>query len=532
MNRFTNPVLNMSKEFRISFIVLCITFAIASLAMLTHSAGVDRTIDAQMTRYAFEFLEAITDGPFNTFLFSVRKYTLLPSVLLGFLYGGVVGFKLLIGSIPSIADIPAYLFGTPVAINIVGRLFTLGAGILTIVLTFLTSKKLFPKVSPLYAVSLLLSSLLFLTYITAVRPHVLVTAMIMLTLFTSIRFTEKRTNLRGFMAFGSAGLAFCTLQSGFFAIIFPLWAYLFLAYLFKGNRIRWRGLCEKKLWGFGLFFFVFSIILGYPFVLAPFFGADAVFGLDLGHDQMGLSSWSGEGFINIKRAFLGSEIFLALFAIAGAWQIWKSKKLPQGLLLAVYAFVLIYFIVFGLYADTGIRFFIPTLPLLALIGAGALAASPRHIKMLFVLCVLAIHLKFAFLAIQPNTYEVASNFVQKETTGTVATDLPVYFLGIPQTRASIGSPSMAREHYIAGLSEDLSGARDIISYEELDKAEVFIKRTEQGIENLEPEWEICKYTSQSPTYGEGLLWSDVYYSMYWLFRIERLGPSIAVYCRA
>lgn len=518
------PAFRLSRSL---FILLCVTAAIAACSFLFHSLDSNRQVDTQMITFAFQFLDSVRHGTLGDFLLTVRKYPLLPSLVLAPLYVILLLGLALNGTIQSLGHVDAYLFGTSAwHLYLLSRGMILACGVATVALTHTVSKRVFPSASPQGAVLLLVSSVFFLSFSTAVRPHIPVAAATMLTLYFSLQLAEHKTTRNACLAFGSSALSFCILQSGFFSLLFPL-----IAFATVDEKIRWKRILEWKLWAWLAAFVGVSATLGYTFLWNYPLNHPITLEIDLGHFDTGNANrWSGRGWTVFLQTLFGGELLLTIFALItiGTLAI-KKEKLPVRLLM-ILAYIAAYLLCFGMYFNTQGRYIIILLPLLAILGGRSFPRTGWPLGIVTA-ALLFTHAELFRLGITANTYQVVKAYVLEETTGTIATDIPAYMLGIVPTRASIGiRPDTATERFLAGQEGDLPGARALLPLSNSsDAANVVILETQQT-----PDEKIFRPCLSVPSGGMGktmFLWQETIPTFPWLFKAQRMGPDIAVYCR-
>lgn len=479
-----------------------------------------------MITFAFQLLDSLRHGTLGDFLLTVRKYPLLPSLVLAPLYVLLILFLTLTGTIQSLGHVDAYLFGTSAShLYFLSRAVILACGTGTIFLTYAIGKKIFPSRSPYGSVLLLVSSVLFLTFSTAVRPHVPVAGATMLTLFFSLKLAEQKTARNACLAFGSAALSACILQSGAFSLIFP-----FIAFLAIDGRIHWKRFFNWKLWAWFFVFAFVSITLGYTFLWNIPLGNHVTVDLDLGHFDTGSANrWSGHGWIVFLKTFFGSEPLLTVCALASIGMIILKKETLSVPLLMILAYLGAYLLCFGMYFNTQGRYVIILLPLLAVLGTRSFPDKGWKLGVVSAF-ILFTHGELIRLGITPNAYQVAKEYLLARTTGAIATDIPTYMLGIPPTRASIGVPDTATERFIASSEKDLPHARTLLPLGNAGQAQSIVFLWNE----MAPDpafFRPCLSVRSGGVGRDMFLWQETLPTFLWLAKAERMGPDIAIYCR-
>lgn len=494
-------------------------------AMATHHLAVNPHPDLQLVTYAFEFLQSLREGNLAEYFTTPHKYPFLPVFLLSILYGGTIGSLFLFGILPSIQEIEQYLFmDGPRLIFFESRLLMLASAVGTLLLLSKLSQHFFPKSPKWYAPALLCSSVLFLLFSTAIRPHILVTFATTLALYFSVRAYESTSSVS---ALSAAGLAFATLQNGLFAFWFPLWSLC--------KKWTLRSLLRPSVWLSILCTGIIATFISYPFLWTKLLRG----GLDSGLAASGNPYFSGfpfdgSGFWILGHVLLGDSIFIVLCALLGGAVLWKTKR---TYLTPILLYLGTYVLLFGSMEGIVMRFFLPIIPILALLGAGGLPKLPRVLRGMIFGVIILTNLKLAWLGLQPNTYQLAREFLVNQTQGVVSTTLAQSFLDIPSTRVSIGEPKMYRERYWLSLDEDLPNARVFVQKEQWQEADIFLSRVGNEPEPIHtsPDWKQCAEFGSTSKSRDGLLWSDIGYSEDFLlprlFQLKKLGPTIRVYCR-
>lgn len=462
-------------------IVVLGTYVAALIAFFAHDLVVSPQPDAELLIYAHQLYKTIGTDWFDDFYFVERKYPFLFLFLVSFL----LRFTLWVFD----ASVPLWSSGmTQLEVGTVWTMVIYGTGRLAIVLCALgtlwllrrMSRKLFGNSA---AVLLLLSSPLFFVFSTAVRPHVAVAFWTLLSLFFAIKLHERKTWWVGAGAFGAALLAFCTLQNGIFAFIFPLWGLLF-------PRPTWRrtviGICATVAC-LGA-----AVFLGYPFLMKG-----ATTGIELGHKIE--THWNGAGFRHLSNSVFGGELFLWLFA-AISMILFARRRVPfHAVILPILIFIGSYIALFGMHGSTLIRYWIIFLPLLALLGAPAYKRMPAMARAAFLIMILLMYAKFTVLALKENTYQAVLQAVAHRAE-------PITVL-LPQY-AHTELPSRITEPENASIA------------------------VANAVEEQLASWNVCSRIVASPITDQNMfLWVDVPWAYYHLLFTKRLGPNLAVYCR-
>lgn len=231
--------------------------------------------------------------------------------------------------------------------------------------------------SSLLATALMAFSLLHAHFAKVIRPHVLVG----LFLFTSFYFylvLLKKKNIISYVLLGIfAGMSFGTLQNG----ILALW------FLFLGHALAKKKLFSRNLIVAVLSFLIIAFVC-YPYLFLSF---NKSINLKTGEINLSLSgehhtnfanlsNFNGSGFIKeIKGLFFYEpSIIIILLTLITALALVKIKNKTnteslydkQGLV-GIISFIIIYFVLFGIYSGTGYRTLAPLIPFLCSIAGVA-----------------------------------------------------------------------------------------------------------------------------------------------------------------
>jgi hypothetical protein len=474
--------IRISQRFeRIIYKIFGAAFVISILAYAVHGLPLNQQYDAQVIYYARDLQQAVMTDTLGEYLVQSRKYPLLyviPSAITQRIFYALVD---LVGIVAT--DLHGYLLA---------RFTTFLYAIGLFWIQWRLSKKLTGGISG----ALLLSfSILTFMFASAVRPHLPVAFWTLATVAASLRLFENRSAKNMFLAWGAALFAFGTLQSGIFAFIFPLWAQL-------RHPADWRSWAKTLPLGAGVAFL--ALVIGYTFAVKGIFSGQEAVSVDLGHNveaEYGLThGW------RVLTQLLGSELILLAFAAGGIVRLFQGKGKPHPLWLPVLGYLFLFFAVFMFHSYGMSRFFLPTLPLFALLGASAFDASPRWLKVGVTVFMTVILLKLGWLALQPNTYDHASNFVKK-VEGYVAIELgiPFYFTSIPDSRFPLTRES--------------------------DDYQVMIM-TDQAQYDPDDAWTRCAhFIASSSTDNIVLMWNDTPFALWQVLTGKMLGPNISVFCK-
>jgi hypothetical protein len=434
-------------------------------------------------------------------------------------------FLFLFHIVSSFADLRAYIMLFPTIYTFTGRLFVMFLAIGCCTLVYKSSKILMPKVRPLSPVLILVSSILFLTFASALRPHVFIAFGTLMTFYASIHFAQNKKWSYGLWAFGSAALTFATLQTGLFAFVFPVFAFLI-----SNGRFQWRRIFSWRLIVGMIGAIIAAFLIGYPSLVLMLLKGQ-MFGYSLGISDV--ETYPADIFGYSKAILmLVSDPFLLIFLLLSLQKRFRVHR-THPMFWAIPLYLLFYFGVVCLKDSISwIRVLIPTIPFVALLGAPALdALSPKKTIVVF-LCIIAVHLRLFSLSLVPDTIEQARVFITNNTHGSISTGVPWYFLGIPPVRSSIDVPRMVREEYIKSLPVDLPGSRVILAPDQWQQSDLYLNYPwSVPAEMHPPEWTQCGNFFAAPPVHIMFMWNDVPYAYYWIWRTQALGQNLVLYCR-
>jgi hypothetical protein len=430
-----------------SALTVCLAcYAAALVAFFFHALDVNPQYDTQALSSAYDLLRS----PGGAWL-ADRKYPLFYTLPFAAL------FKLVSLFTGPFSEQTGFLLGRMVTV-----LFALG----TLALTGMLSRKLYGRFD---AALLLLTSVLFFTFSTAIRPHVPLAFWTLLAFSCSLRAGRRWT----IAAFLSASAAFCTLQSGLLAFLFPVWA------------LRRASGGVDQILQYLIPSLLLCLVLGYPSLFS------SVFDPTLGHDEP--IRFSVSHGLRVWLRFIGSELFVLAFA---AWG-WRRWRIP-----VVRWFIVGYFLLFSFYATADARYFIVTLPFLSLVGAGMIGDRLRAVLAVLVVVVSA---RFGTLALRPNTFEQVAAFLGPRDGLFGSIGYPEYFYPLPASRVIE------------------KGAFDMMT---------FVVAPDALNTRADAELEECfRATSSRTTDANVLLWVETPWALWHLLEATALGPNLTVYCK-
>jgi hypothetical protein len=447
--------------------------AAAMIAYLFHYLSHNTQYDTQVIDYARTFIEAVETHTVPSYLLEVRKYPLLYVAPFAAVYAGAL----------TVVDTR-----NDAAIFFIGRLLTLLFALGILALLRRISRTLIGDAS---AVWLLLCSLLFLQFSTAIRPHVPVAFWTLLSFVFALRAQKHCTtrNLAGTL--GSAVIAFATLQSGLLAFIFPAWA------LLSSKRIG--NFWAAVILGAGIFL---SLIAGYLPVIARLgVGLDPTLG---GHEVAMGYSFSHVSGVLLQLA--GSELILLLFALHTLFCLVRRTMKPKLWTVPILIYLAAFVIIFLAHEASSARYFIPTLPFLALLGARTFRDAPGWARRLTWIFLVLMAATLARLAVLPDTYQQMNGFLASREGLVLIAKQPTYFFAVPLNRLS-------------QTEADLAAVRTIV-----------VPGYEQRKPPL-PSWIPCHEARASSAQDPILLWNETPWALYRIFEAQALGPNLTAYCR-
>lgn len=465
---------------RILTVIAVAAYAVAALAYAFHGLDTNPQYDNQGLGYASEMIEDARDGRLWHFLMQERKYPLghvLPFVVVD---GAILLFQ------DGITKHESFIVGRSIAM-----LFSLG----TFLLLWRVAKRLNAQRE---AVLLLMTSVLFLLFTSAIRPHGPVAFWTLATLLCSIRMRERPSGMRTFAAFACAGIAFATLQNGLLAFVFPLWALLEWPLHRRniGRTFAWLAASG-----------IIAGIVGYPYLLRPLFGRAALGGADLGHD-VGLTFDLVGSPLHWIPQLLGGEIVLLIIAGMTLWKMYRAWAFPAPWFGAICVYCALFLLIFGFHTSTAGRFFMPVFPLLALVGSQTLRSARPVVRSGIAMLVVLVSIKLLWLSFQPNTYQQISSFFGTRDGKTGTASQPGYFFTIPIDKRVNENDSIADVGTIA-----------LPDYDVANRAKM-------------SKWTSCYHAVASHTTDDiVLLWNDTPWALWTLFEASRLGPNMTAYCK-
>ncbi len=458
-------------------LIAILTYVVAACFYAFHSVGVDTQYDTQVVLYAEDLINASRHGTLGEALLQIRKYPM------GYIVPFTAAFKLAF----------AFVDANRITGVATSRIFTLFYGAGCLVLLWNIAKRFgYPR----EALLLLLTSVLFLLFTSAVRPHIPVTFATLLTLWLSLRAQEEPSTLRTALAFAAATFAAMTLQSGFIAFVFPVWIIL-------NSGIHVRSIARAAGWVVPCVLLAF--LIGYPFLLRPLYELDAGTGV-LGHD-VGLYFTLLQP-LRVLLSLLGGEIVLLGAAFMTIAAIVRWRELPDPRFAPILLYIALFILVFAFHTSAAGRFFLPILPMLALLGAISFAHLDSRIKLLAPLLIIVVCGKLTWLALTSDTYQTTSAFLRSRAGTTMIVSQSPHFFLVDQKNVKKETSDL--REFSTVLRPDYAGAPS----GELS------------------EWSPCFHAVASRTTDEiVLLWNDTPWALWHVFEASRLGPNMTTYCR-
>lgn len=462
-------------------IVFLISYSAAVIAYLFHYVSVNPQYDNQVIWYAQGLFDAAYEHKLFTYFMEVHKY---PNIFL----------------IPFAAFYKSEMFFlgdlSPVTTFLTARMVSVVYAIGTLFLLRHLSLKLFGNVT---AVWLLMTSLLFMLFTTAVRPHMAVAFWTLATFACALRLERRVTFWNILLGFGAAFCAFGTLQSGLLAFLFPVWAIL------SKRRYTMPAYLILAI-GMSIVTVAAAFVIGYPWMLAPFLThAKTGFDVTLGGHGVGLA-YTFEHGVWLTLQLCASEIFLIVFAVIGLLRLRTHRDEWHPAFLPILLYLFLFCAVFLFHTISVGRFFLPTLPLLALLGTNAFRHSPRIIRRGVLLVSIFILCKLTFLAISPDTYQQTNLFLSIRSGLIYTRSIPAYFFTTPS------------ERFIT-TNKDIPYTRTIIISDQVN--------------DVPPKeyWSPCFHAISSGTSNEIMfLWNETPWALFHVFEARALGPNITIFC--
>ncbi len=458
---------------RASALAFTIAFAAAAIGMFFHDIAINPQYDNQGIWYASDGITALYRGTLDDFYFAKRKYPLL----------------YVMPYIPLLLPLP--YGGPPTAIFFaIGRFVSFVYGIGTLAMLWLAGKRLHLGKTPML---LAMTSIMLVLFSSAIRPHIAVTFWTLCTYICALRLAERRTTSRAVLAFGAATIAFCTLQSGLLAFIFPVWAWLRTSRSRRDALLLGSILCVCA----GV-----SAVLGYPFLFAPGTEVSA----DLGHDvglRFGVAHLPA-----LLAHLLGNSPLLFLLAALGVARWIRGPREPWDVRLTpVVVYIALFTSIFTLHTSTVGRFFLPVLLLLPLLTARTFVSLPRPLAAAFLLAMTVVHGNIARLSLKPNTYQRTWEFLDQREGFVATVGQPYYFFGLEQARIAT-------------------------TPEEVERTQTLVIPDYDGRTGNPETWSYCfRVESSHWTKEIVLLWNDTPWAFVHALEARALGPNLSVYCR-
>lgn len=303
------------------------------------------------------------------------------------------------------------------------------SGALLIPLVYLVTKKL---VKPKYkenkwllfgsflATILMTFSLIHIHFAKVIRPHVLVSLFLFLAFYFYLILLEKKnfSSYAGLAIF--SGAAAGTLQTGLISILF-----LILPLFFFKKIPFWK-------FSISLLLFLLIIVISYPYA---FLSPKESLNLETGKIDITLSGGKYQNFVDSKSDFSGkgfsqqlkglffyeSGLIIILIFLLMFLKRKEIKKYITPGITGLILFIVIYFLVFGFYSQTGTRMLAPLIPFLCAI-TGILAFTVLNKKyrywiIIFIALILIFPIiqsvRLTSLATKQSTQDLAAKWIKK-----------------------------------------------------------------------------------------------------------------------
>lgn len=425
---------------------------------------------------------------------------------------------------------------------LIARFIAVAAGVLIILLSFLTARLLGrrnnfsrPQLAGLFAAFLTATSLLLTQFSRQERPHIVAGFWLLATYFFYLRFGEKDSWPRLMLLVLAAGFAAGTLQNGLLAVFFPILAAI----------DYWRKRHGRKKIVIGAALLAALLFLFYP---ALFFGR--AFDLTLSGGGHQIASFHGRGFARIIYNLAVYDPVILLSAVLGIF-----LRQGRGLLAG---FMALYFFVFGLHDMSPARFAIPLVIFGAVLGGLGAACLLERKKRAAVAAALALLVfpavqagRLTYLLSRPDTRDIFSVWVLQNVRRSDGLLINNSILALPPARAAIkleqelGAVPDRRELLLLSLS-DQEYPKDAQNYLRAWKFEIgdyekFLKESrvkyvavssENGfISSIDG---LARYAQSNLKLaasipGHSAFPADFQNPLREIWRIKNLGPEIRIY---
>jgi len=247
--------------------------------------------------------------------------------------------------------------------------------------TWFLARRFLSRSGALFASGMMAASVLHIWFAQQTRPHGLSSVFALFAVVAALRLRTRGDLSSYLLAGGAAILAIGSLQSGI-AVLVPLG----VAHLLRNTDGTRR---PHLIFALVLVLIGASIPIFYPFMFEASSGHDAAV-IDVEGDRLNLSghgiqlsAFDGRGFSTVLNALANYELILFVLLVLGAGWLalrffgrpvaerrartagWRARIVGREDLCVVFAYVVPYFLVIGLYAHTYQRFAIPLLPFIA-----------------------------------------------------------------------------------------------------------------------------------------------------------------------
>lgn len=310
-----------------------------------------------------------------------------------------------------------------------GRLIVLAFSLLALPLTWLVARRFLGDTAALMAVWLIATSLLHELFSTQARPHGPHLSAALFAILSAQRLVERPNVARSSVAVLGAALAMGTLQNGAFTL-FPLATAAFLAWRSWPRRLS----AALVLPGIS----ALLALAVYP-VLPTLDARGFHLGGALSHD-VNFHDFTFRGLLVSTRWFSGHDPMFFVLTVAGAaagamWLGFRWRALGEGRhpqLVVGLSYVVPYSLLLIVTQDVYERFLLPLLPWFAIAAAlpwrGVLEGrgKPRFVLVRRLALVpllagpLVISLRFAWVALQPDTLQQAASWIANDPTARAA----------------------------------------------------------------------------------------------------------------
>lgn len=471
---------------------------------------------------------------------------------------GYAGVSLLLGRYESLSELASSLSWDPSPLYLLGRVVSVIAGTLTVLITYFIGKAAYTA-----QVGLLSSFFLAVSFLHVRDSHfavndALLVLLVATAVLAAIKVIQYESPLWGVIGAGSAGLAFATKYTAVFVIFTLTVAVIIAFYKDRTRKLRARLGMLVAIWStFGL-----AAVFGSPyFLLKPVKVYQSISGSIYAYGVNGFEGWqldaAGAYLYYLKSLVWGMGPVLALLALLGCF-LALARHTKAELVLLTYPILLYLFMTRQeMYFA---RFLLPAYPALLVLAASCASAFISYIgerafltpgKLLLVVAVAAAlppaiqSARLGYLLAQTDTRTLAKQWVEQNIPegAKIAVDWPHH--GPPLSTLASPEPDSARAYELMvvggmGLAEHSlgyyrsQGIHHLISSSNISN--IALTNVEQeGARHefyvqLDTELELLQeFTPHPPNADPPFVFDQVLGPMLGLWQIERPGPTIKIY---